>query len=523
MYGILDCTLRDGGYYTDWDFTDDFVADYLATVKTLPIDCVEAGYRSPAKDEYLGRYFYLGREDLLRIKRGLRPDQTVSLMLNAKDMKPGLIEPLMADAVGAVDLVRFAVAPDAITPAVEMARILKGMGINAGLNVMYLSKWHDACEKIAAPLEKAGDAVKIVALVDSLGGCYPSQVGNAVRTIKKLIPQEIGFHSHDNLSLAFANTLEAIEAGASMVDTTMAGIGRGAGNLSTELLLVHKWRHNFPVRMQKLASFLSIMEELKASLGWGVNLPYMISGAANLKQADVMEWLSKRRYTASSIVSALEGSSMVNQGGYDEASHPLLKDSPHAAGQGKTCVIVGGGKSAAIHAGALYKFARETGALIIHSSLKKIDIMPNEGQFACLSGHELLNVPPERLKKLTADLAGYVVSGPPRFLNSVPESAKVYQVDLPETFLTGHLGPVSDVDPIQLALAAALALGAESIYLYGYDGYDYASPGDQALMRDIQKTLDAFMGGNPGLELASLLPTRYSLKVKSLYSLTGAS
>lgn len=51
---ILDCTLRDGGYYTNWDFESSLVDTYLAAVNQLPIDYIEVGYRNLPQDEYMG-------------------------------------------------------------------------------------------------------------------------------------------------------------------------------------------------------------------------------------------------------------------------------------------------------------------------------------------------------------------------------------------------------------------------------------------------------------------------------------
>jgi 4-hydroxy 2-oxovalerate aldolase len=55
---ILDCTLRDGGYYTNWDFDEKLVADYLLAMNKLPVDILEIGYRSTPQKEYMGKYFY---------------------------------------------------------------------------------------------------------------------------------------------------------------------------------------------------------------------------------------------------------------------------------------------------------------------------------------------------------------------------------------------------------------------------------------------------------------------------------
>ena len=69
-YKILDCTIRDGGYYTDWHFTEDFVNEYLAACANSPVSIVELGYISNATDTN-GPYYHLEKNILKRAKRVL--------------------------------------------------------------------------------------------------------------------------------------------------------------------------------------------------------------------------------------------------------------------------------------------------------------------------------------------------------------------------------------------------------------------------------------------------------------------
>ena len=67
---ILDCTLRDGGYYTNWDFNQELTINYYKLIKSLPIDVLEIGYRgNPRKKEtYHGEYYFLTVSNLKKIK-----------------------------------------------------------------------------------------------------------------------------------------------------------------------------------------------------------------------------------------------------------------------------------------------------------------------------------------------------------------------------------------------------------------------------------------------------------------------
>ena len=67
-FKILDCTLRDGGYYTNWDFKPQLVEKYLKAMEELPIDYIEIGYRNLKQSVYKGEFFYTPLETLKKVK-----------------------------------------------------------------------------------------------------------------------------------------------------------------------------------------------------------------------------------------------------------------------------------------------------------------------------------------------------------------------------------------------------------------------------------------------------------------------
>ena len=83
---ILDCTFRDGGYYTDWNFSQHLTEVYLQTVSKLPITIVELGYLSNKKD-LNGPFYHLNNNLLLKAKSVLRKNQKIYAMINFKELK----------------------------------------------------------------------------------------------------------------------------------------------------------------------------------------------------------------------------------------------------------------------------------------------------------------------------------------------------------------------------------------------------------------------------------------------------
>ena len=103
--------------------------------------------------------------------------------------------------------------------------------------------------------------------------------------------KDIGMHAHNNLQLAFANTIEAIILGANRVDATMGGLGRGAGNCPMELLL--GFLRNPKFRLRPVIELLqNHIEPLKATLNWGPSVPYNITGQMNLHPRAAIQFLA---------------------------------------------------------------------------------------------------------------------------------------------------------------------------------------------------------------------------------------
>ncbi len=79
-FKILDCTIRDGGYYTNWDFDKSVITEYCISMESLPIDYIEVGYRSIPLEGYLGEYFYCPEHVMAELKR-MMPSKKLVIIL----------------------------------------------------------------------------------------------------------------------------------------------------------------------------------------------------------------------------------------------------------------------------------------------------------------------------------------------------------------------------------------------------------------------------------------------------------
>lgn len=522
-YKILDCTLRDGGYYTNWDFSPKLVRDYVSVSSALPIDYLEVGYRNPPAPGYFGEYYYLPTSLLRSLRDAIPANIKLAAMLDAKNCTESMMPFILKDCEGLIGLIRLAVDPAKIENFIGMARIIKEHGIDVSFNLMYLSKYKDMPDYLLN-IKKCADVTDYIYLVDSYGACFPHEVKDIVTRAKKALPQKIGFHGHDNLSLAFANSLAAIEAGVDIVDSTFFGMGRGAGNLRTELLISYvKHVSGETANLSLLPILLDEFRTLHDKYHWGIELPYIISGLSDLPQKEVMEWIERKRYSTSTITSFLQKDK--HKPSADKSYKKLVTSAKQLGLDNiKSCIIIGGGKSAAEYHDSIIAYCKKSNGLIIHSSLKSTELYANDDvrQVLCIAGDEgeKLKALPESIRncKFTA----YIVSSPPRMVgqDDAEFEDKVYEVD-PIAPLVGDAREnmlIKDA-PLSIGLGAANALNISRILVAGFDGYTQASEIQQQLATENQNVFSNFISSYPKTKIESIVPTRYSIPKTSVHLL----
>jgi len=508
---ILDCTLRDGGYYTNWDFDQDLVIEYAKSMEELPIDYVEVGYRSIPLNGYLGKYFYCPIFVLKELKE-LMPSKKLAVILNEKDIRTGHVHDLLKPILPFVTLVRIAVDPKNFGRAVKLAKAIKELGFEVAFNVMYMSNWKKDTSFLDL-LEGADDFLDYFYMVDSFGGIMPNDVKEIVRLVKSKTNVPLAFHGHDNLQMALINTITALDEGCVMVDATITGMGRGAGNLKTELLLTYfESQNQILLNFNMLGGVVFDFEELRKIHGWGTSLPYMFSGAYSLPQKEVMEWVGMNRYTLNSIINALNNKKMVVK---DNIKLPVFSKCERF----KTAIIIGGGESAKSHKEAILEFAEnKKDVCLIHAGVRNVSTYIGT---QCEQFYSLVGTESEKLKKQLVDLSKIsetcVFPPYPRKMGTtLPLGLEKASKELEDIQFT----KASNDSPLVISIQLALDMGVNEILLLGFDGYDVNINKSQfVLAQENQKIIDDLLKIE-GLEVSSLSPTKYeNIEITSIYSL----
>lgn len=277
---VLDCTIRDGGLINNHYFTDEFVRAVYKGVCDAGIDYIEMGYRSSreyAPPADFGKWKYCDDEAILKIIDGIESNTKISIMVDAHRMLDQVFRPVDESPV---DLVRVATYVKDIDKAIAAVNMCHDLGYETCVNIMAISAENEF-DLIEALQQVAKCPAGTVCVVDSYGYFFSEQIHHMVELYKEHLPgKRIGMHCHNNQQLAFANTIEGIRYDANLVDGSLFGIGRGAGNCPLELLIGFLKNPKFSLE-PILKVIQNYMIPMRKELEWGYMIPYAITGTLN--------------------------------------------------------------------------------------------------------------------------------------------------------------------------------------------------------------------------------------------------
>ena len=290
---VLDCSIRDGGLMNNHRFEDGFVRAVYDTCVAAGIDYMELGYKSSqriyAPDEF-GAWKFCTEDDMRRIV-GDNPTR-LKLSVMADVGRTDYHEDIMAADDSAIDMIRVATYIHQIPGAIEIIEDAHQKGYETTVNLMAVSSAHesdldDALEAVART------SVGTIYLVDSFGAFYSEEIHAMMRrylSAARPAGKQVGIHTHNNQQLGYANTIEAIVAGANRPDATIAGLGRGAGNCPLELLI--GFLKNPAYRLRPILRCIEEhIEPLRQKMHWGYDLAYMLTGQLNQHPREAMRYM----------------------------------------------------------------------------------------------------------------------------------------------------------------------------------------------------------------------------------------
>ena len=295
---ILDCTLRDGGYINDWRFGKKTIVSILEKLEKANIDIIECGFLTRmVKDEACSLF-----NDIAQIEEVLpRQERTAMyvamIAIGEKELHPSELAPFDGKSLEGI---RLTFHKGEIDQAIEWARIIQEKGYKVFMQPVGTGFYTDM--ELLRLVEKMNQLQPYAFyIVDTLGSMYRNEVSHRFYLIDENMRPEIhlGFHGHNNLQLAFSNAqvLGKIQTKRTLIlDSSVNGMGRGAGNLPTELITQYinkniASRYDVTMVMDIYDEYISA---IRKKFEWGYSVPYHIA-ASNVCHPNYASYLINKQ------------------------------------------------------------------------------------------------------------------------------------------------------------------------------------------------------------------------------------
>jgi len=275
---VLDCTIRDGGLMNNHKFDLRFVREVYKAISEAGIDYMEMGYKNSKRlfaPKDFGKWKFCDDADIREVIKGIKSKTKISVMVDVDRVD---IDDVVEKKDSPVDMIRVATYVKDVDKAIFLANHFCDKGYETTINIMAISRALDnELNEALEQLEKECKA-QVVYIVDSFGSLYQETTEFLIKKAKNILKsKEVGMHAHNNQQLAFSNTIEAIIHDANYVDCSIYGLGRGAGNCPTELMLGFLKNPKFDIR-----PILDVISKefvpLQKEIEWGYFIPYAITG-----------------------------------------------------------------------------------------------------------------------------------------------------------------------------------------------------------------------------------------------------
>lgn len=279
---ILDCTLRDGGYINNWEFGHRNIKGIIENLVSANIDIVETGFiRNVEYDE--NSSVFTSVEDIKQYISPKKEGVLYAVMIEYHNHVENQISPYDGSSV---DVIRITFRRKEWEGTKKVVKELMEKGYKVCVQPVGTATYDD---QSLLNLLRDVNEIKPYAfyLVDTLGMMYRHDMRKFFYLIDNNLSQDIclGFHSHNNLQMSFANAQEMVRLDHQrtiIVDSSCYGMGRGVGNLTTELFA--DYINNNVEQKYSLIPLLNIVDKylmpIYAEQRWGYDLPYFLSATA---------------------------------------------------------------------------------------------------------------------------------------------------------------------------------------------------------------------------------------------------
>ena len=302
---LLDCTLRDGGYINDWEFGHDNLVNIFERLVSAGVDIIEIGF--------------LDERRIFDVNRSIMPatvcvEKIFGKLNHKKSMVVGMIDfgtcdikNLQPCSGSYLDGIRVIFKKDKMYPAMEYCRQAKKLGYKVFSQLVSVGSYSD--EELLKIISLANEVKPFaLSMVDTYGLLNPEDLKHIMKIIDDNLDSKIvlGFHAHNNFQLGYTNTISVLEYKTErsvLVDGTLYGMGKSAGNAPLELIAMYMNEHcgkQYKITEMQEAITDSVMDFQKKS-PWGYQLFYYIAASNKVHPNYVSYLMNKRTLSVTAV------------------------------------------------------------------------------------------------------------------------------------------------------------------------------------------------------------------------------
>lgn len=508
---VLDCTLRDGGYCNQWEFGYNNIRKIIDGLDRAGISISECGFLTQKVEYVPGVTKFTSVDQMAEFLPKDRAGKLYVAMMNYGEYN---LADLPVHDGSSIDGIRVAFHKKNWRDALKVCEEIKNKGYLSFIQPMVSLSYSDEefLEMIRCVNEFEPYAFYIV---DSFGEMRPSDLTRLFYLVEHNLKDSIriGFHSHNNMQLAYSNAVTLVNMHSPrelIIDSSVYGMGRGAGNLNTELFVEHL--NNDGYGHYNLSPLLTIIDEILNTFHernfWGYSLPNYISAKHHAHPNYAFYLDGKKTLTVESMDRIFDMLEPEKRGAYDkdyieqiyleymsQNSKSSADEASFAASlKGKKILLVAPGKSSTVEKERIASFAgtEDVVTVSINYEYPYTDV-----DYVFVSNMR-------RYRELPANVLGRTIA--------------TSNLEAQNTFLqVGYKELLSNVESVKdnaglMAIKFFMHCGVEEIYLAGLDGYDHENEknyGDRGMSVYMKpEVIDAINKG------VSQVVTAYADKIK---------
>ena len=519
----LDCSFRDGGYHNNWAFKKSDINFYLNHISKTKIKYIEIGFRF-LNNKNSGLTAYSTDKFLKNLK--IKNDLKIGVMINATDF-------ILDDKINYIKLkkafpnleylsfIRIAFHNKDLKNVIKITYFFSNKKIEIMLNLMQISELTN--RKIILCLKAINNLnIEAFYIADSFGSLSPTYISKISKLLKKNCKFKIGFHAHDNLKLAFKNASRAIKENFTYIDSTILGMGRGAGNLKTEE--IYKFLNNKDkignLSLQKIKK--KIFYPLKKRYQWGNNVHYEFAAKNSIHPSYVQEILNNKNYNNKESFKILILLSKINSTKYNPENlifrnKNFLNQNNNQLKLNSNVLILGSSLNLVLNKNKIERFSKKLNLSVIAVNLNKI-FPDSKIDYRVVSHPQRIQMDYTLYKNFNNKFIIPFNKINPKILTYL----KKQNIDISNYSLKTHINKKLSIFKhscylpnylvLGYALSFAISRNVKKIYLAGFEGFDK----DNFNNDESGTILAMFKKKYKAIKIISITPTRFNIKTKIL-------